>query len=974
MRLINTESKRVLLFSLVFLLSLSLVGEAVSATEYYVKTDGNDSLDGLTWDTAWQTINHTQANVAVGGGQWYRDNEPEWIEMLKDEAINNYGSLKWFYLDDTSEGWGPWHGLFNVIHIATGTYDETSSFIFNPPAWTRWEGEGLASTNLFMSGYDNHFDMTNDYVGIVGCKLGTYVNVYFDLGINTDNFFIDCLMGVWIGCGWVESGDRTNLYFNNCSAVNDCWVFDFDDGASCRSINGIFDNLIWADDTGSGYFNLGGTGNIVKNYYIGNWIGESKIYSADASISDSHFSHLELWGSSGNIINDCDFVGTTVGEKLNVLKDASADGQQLLTDCTMKRTTVASGAQLTCDWTDHKFYETSNGLWTTITTSKISLVVAGGSSDVVFTERPLAITPSNTMDVLVTTWQTSGDYIKEFNASCAVPAATFTYTIGDMPIDTKVRISTGTGWDSIHTTDGSGQFTGTYDGGWSEKVFAVGLLDETVFSDLNYTPYVDVGDNSTVIRINVSNPSNVTSVWIEENSTGIPKNSSMILESGTNVSGIYNYSLNYSLVCEISFRIYANDSYDQLANTSVYAIFVRDISVSVDSDRPVYSACENITVSGKAILLPDGTNLTDNNITVYLDETELFYNATTGLIEENGNETLSTDSGGNYNYIFSAPSQEGNHTIKVNLTDPNGIYGENETVFDVDMTSQNMTIISPENETALPAGTTQVWINITTDENATCRYNTTDFVYENSTNFTSTGGTNHSFLYTGLSNGNTYNLYYRCNDSYGNINTNSTYHTFSVSVQSAYCGDGICNNGETCLTCLADCGSCWSGSSGSFILFYVDENATNETNETNMSLTEPMIYNMTENTTTKQDINKSKAKEKIDEVRSRLKHYDDKAREKIIEAEAAFGGDKYIDAYNLAVEAENLLVETDDGNTATDEDHKNPWIIYFVLFSLLAVILYGCYRSAPEILGKLKAGNHKTKKSDDSYRHRYNVK
>ena len=43
----------------------------------------------------------------------------------------------------------------------------------------------------------------------------------------------------------------------------------------------------------------------------------------------------------------------------------------------------------------------------------------------------------------------------------------------------------------------------------------------------------------------------------------------------------------------------------------------------------------------------------------------------------------STDSQGNYSYTFKAPLEAGTHEIKVNLTDPNGIYGENSTTFTV---------------------------------------------------------------------------------------------------------------------------------------------------------------------------------------------------------------------------------------------------------------------------------------------------
>ncbi len=83
----------------------------------------------------------------------------------------------------------------------------------------------------------------------------------------------------------------------------------------------------------------------------------------------------------------------------------------------------------------------------------------------------------------------------------------------------------------------------------------------------------------------------------------------------------------------------------------------------------------------------------------------------------------------------------------------------------------------------LIAGTTWAWINISTDEYAVCRYNLTNsgFNYATQgTDFTNTGGTAHSFNYSGLVNNQTYTLYYKCNDSVGNINPTSVVHVFSV--------------------------------------------------------------------------------------------------------------------------------------------------------------------------------------------------
>ena len=146
----------------------------------------------------------------------------------------------------------------------------------------------------------------------------------------------------------------------------------------------------------------------------------------------------------------------------------------------------------------------------------------------------------------------------------------------------------------------------------------------------------------------------------------------------------------------------------------------------------------------------------------------------------------------------------------------NGATGQdNVTIFSSDTTPPAITIVNPSNGANLAAGTTSTIINITTNENAICRYNTTNpaFAFDEGTNFTTTGNAAHSFLFSGLSDGQSYSLYYKCNDSVGNVNANSTAHSFSVSA-ALYCGDGICNNGETCSSCPADCGSCGGGGGG----------------------------------------------------------------------------------------------------------------------------------------------------------------
>ena len=87
---------------------------------------------------------------------------------------------------------------------------------------------------------------------------------------------------------------------------------------------------------------------------------------------------------------------------------------------------------------------------------------------------------------------------------------------------------------------------------------------------------------------------------------------------------------------------------------------------------------------------------------------------------------------------------------------------------------------------ALPSGTTQTTLGLTTDEAATCRYSTQAGVaYASMTNtFTTTGTTTHSTTLSGLVS-QSYSFYVRCADALGNANTNDFLIAFSVASSSA---------------------------------------------------------------------------------------------------------------------------------------------------------------------------------------------
>ncbi len=119
----------------------------------------------------------------------------------------------------------------------------------------------------------------------------------------------------------------------------------------------------------------------------------------------------------------------------------------------------------------------------------------------------------------------------------------------------------------------------------------------------------------------------------------------------------------------------------------------------------------------------------------------------------------------------------------------------------------------------LAAGTTQTTLSLTSDENAVCRYSTVAGTpYAAMTNtFASTGTTSHSTPVSGLSNGNAYSFFTRCQDGSGNANTSDYTIAFSVA-QPADTTPPVLSNG-------APSGTLAAGTTQTTLSLTSDENA-----------------------------------------------------------------------------------------------------------------------------------------------------
>jgi hypothetical protein len=129
----------------------------------------------------------------------------------------------------------------------------------------------------------------------------------------------------------------------------------------------------------------------------------------------------------------------------------------------------------------------------------------------------------------------------------------------------------------------------------------------------------------------------------------------------------------------------------------------------------------------------------------------------------------------------------GENIITVTATDTSGNTNTDTltVIYSVpDMSAPIITSLNPNGE--LEAGTDNVNLSITTNENATCRYSTNgDDNFDDFQSFSTTDGTTHTTEINNLKNGTSYTYYVKCEDLYGNVNETNSEISFSVKNKSS---------------------------------------------------------------------------------------------------------------------------------------------------------------------------------------------
>ncbi|MBI4170162.1 MAG: hypothetical protein HY514_00570 [Candidatus Aenigmarchaeota archaeon] len=365
------------------------------------------------------------------------------------------------------------------------------------------------------------------------------------------------------------------------------------------------------------------------------------------------------------------------------------------------------------------------------------------------------------------------------------------FTVTDNATDTCVRQLDGTNTSIASCANTT--MTSLAIGAHTVKVFANDSTNNTgVSSAITFTvdqiaPVVTI-NSPTNITTNVQNqslnfvaPDNATVTCVFQNNTV-----NFSLSSCGNITFLAAVGAN-------TVKVFANDT---LNNTGVTSI-----GFTYDNQGPV------VTITS-----PLNTSYNYTNITLNFTSSDTTGTPLQCVRELNGTNSSITDCG---NQTLTAGV--GNNTLKVFSNDTGNNTNVSSVGFTIDQTVPIVVNSSP-NGTITAAS---VSLNVTTNENATCRYDTTDQSYYTMANTMTGAATAHNATVSGLVNSTTYTYQVRCQDTAGNAMTTSSVITFTTNITS----DITAPNAPGNLTAVQVAGTqqvnlTWSGSGSSDAVQY----------------------------------------------------------------------------------------------------------------------------------------------------------
>lgn len=177
-------------------------------------------------------------------------------------------------------------------------------------------------------------------------------------------------------------------------------------------------------------------------------------------------------------------------------------------------------------------------------------------NQVTITQGKFSVFPSSdSINVTVSTWNTTNGYYKKWNESSSNHSVTTQHTIGDFPVNTLIQVKkNGVNWNT-YTSNGTGYITFNYTDGYSDIQFEASISDNILITSWsndytsNNTTSFSVDTGTTVIFNTTANQTISSCTWngaTPINCSGNSSYASKVFTTGVNTVQSYSSTANGS--------------------------------------------------------------------------------------------------------------------------------------------------------------------------------------------------------------------------------------------------------------------------------------------------------------------------------------------------------------------------------------------------------------------------------------------
>jgi hypothetical protein len=319
---------------------------------------------------------------------------------------------------------------------------------------------------------------------------------------------------------------------------------------------------------------------------------------------------------------------------------------------------------------------------------------------------------SQWMDVTVNTWHTSSDYYKSWTETSSNSALVTNHTIGDLKPNTYYTLKLETVNQTTYLSNGTGQITFTYSGGYSTN-HTFELTEDT-------TPPTNIAissitpDSSTQLTITAQTATdsesglNSAPYWFHETSGNPGALSSSVWQTSTT---FINTGLSPNT--EYSYQVKAKDANN---NESTYSTILSKYTLSTIPSSPLLSSP---TLSSIKVTVNQNSNPSNTTYAIYESTTSRYVQAdgtlnTTPIwqtyVSWGGNQGIQVISlSHNVQYTFEVKARNGDNT-ETSLSPSSSLYTtasispSNFTTTSINTNSNTLTVDRFNNDTVSNAG------------------------------------------------------------------------------------------------------------------------------------------------------------------------------------------------------------------------------------------------------------------------------